>query len=161
MIRHSFTSEVFNNIYFRPLVKNKRDSLSDSNNYRAIALSSLIGKILDYILIDYFDNVLKSNSRQFAYKKDNSTTLCSYILMEVVQYYKKRNTNVIATFLDCSKAFDKVRFSKLFSILISKGMCPLITRLLLVMYSNIDGFVKWNNFKSDKIKILNGVKQGG
>ena len=161
MIRHSFTNQIFNIIYFKPLVKNKRESSSNSNNYRAIALSSLIGKILDYVLINHFDSVLQSNSRQFAYKKDNSTTLCSYVLMEVVQYYKQRNSNVIATFLDCSKAFDKIRFSKLFDILICKGMCPLITKLLLVMYSNIDGFVKWNDFKSDKIKIWNGVRQGG
>ncbi|MEL6989919.1 MAG: reverse transcriptase domain-containing protein, partial [Bacteroidota bacterium] len=60
-----------------------------------------------------------------------------------------------------SKAFDKVRYSKLFKILIDKGMSPLVSRLLIIMYSNIKAQVKWQGTWSDRFQIRNGVKQGG
>ena len=34
-----------------------------------------------------------------------------------------------ATFLDASKAFDRVRFDKLFELLIDKGVCTVVARL--------------------------------
>ena len=91
MLRHGYTDNIFNLIYFSPLVKNKRQDLSDSNNYRAIALNSLFGKIIDYIFINFFKNIFRSSDYQFAYKKDFSTTLCSFIMTETIQYYRQRN----------------------------------------------------------------------
>ena len=41
----------------------------------------------------------------------------------VKQYYKIRNSSVIAIFVDCSKAFDRILQSKLFDILSDKGVC--------------------------------------
>ena len=40
-------------------------------------------------------------------------------------------------------------------------MCPLVCKLLAVMYSNIEAEVNWNDWSSDKFNISNGVKQGG
>ena len=40
-------------------------------------------------------------------------------------------------------------------------MCPLIVRLLLNMYTHQKLQVKWNNIKSDKFNVTNGVRQGG
>ena len=145
MLRHGLSDLVFDLITFSPLVKNKRKDISNSDNYRAIALNNALCKILDYILIDYFRQVFQSSDYQFAYKSAFSTSLCSYLVMETVQYYVKRGSNVISTLLDCSKAFDKVRYGKLFNILIERGLCPLVTKLLIVMYSNIKAHVKWNN----------------
>ena len=34
-----------------PLIKNKRGNKCDSNNYRAIAISSIIGKLFDTVLL--------------------------------------------------------------------------------------------------------------
>ena len=34
-----------------PLIKNKRGNKCDSNNYRAIAISSLLGKLFDIIIL--------------------------------------------------------------------------------------------------------------
>ena len=39
-----------------------------------------------------------------------------------------------ATFLDASKAFDRVRFDKLFELLIEKGVCAVVACLLAFMY---------------------------
>ncbi len=34
-----------------PIPKNRRQSIVDSNNYRAITLSSIIGKVLDWVIL--------------------------------------------------------------------------------------------------------------
>ena len=148
-------------LFFHLWSKKKRKDLSTSDNYRAIALNSALCKLLDYIIIDYFQKLFQSSDYQFAYKKCFSTSMCTFMVMETVQYYVSRGSNVFATLLDCSKAFDRIRYGKLFDILMSKGLCPLVTRLLVTMYNNIEAKVKWNGIYSDSFKIRNGVKQGG
>ncbi len=51
-----------------PIPKNKRQSLCNSDNYRAIALSSIIGKILDWIILIKEEQSLSSSSLQFGFK---------------------------------------------------------------------------------------------
>ena len=48
---HSITIDAFNQALIIPIPKDKRKSLSDSANYRAIALSSIFCKLFEYILI--------------------------------------------------------------------------------------------------------------
>ena len=161
MLRHSYSSDIFNLVVFSPLIKDERKDHGDIDNYRAIALNSCIGKLLDYIILDFFKNKLRTSSNQFSYKEKFSTTLCTYVVMETIQYYQSRGTNVIASCLDFSKAFDMVKYSNLFDILIDRNICPLVLKLLIHFYSNIFGQVKWAGFRSDTFKINNGVKQGG
>ena len=161
MLRHCLSSNTFNAVIFSPIVKNQRKDITESSNYRAIAINSCLCKIFDYVVMDFFQSLFLSSSRQFAYKKNFSTTLCTYILMETIQYYTNRGSSVLVSLLDCSKAFDTVVFSKLFNILIRKGLCPLITRLLINLYCNIEASVVWNNHYSEKFKVNVGVKQGG
>ena len=56
-----------------PIPKNKLTSLSDLNNYRAIALSSLFGKIMDACIINKQCHVFKCHDLLFAYKANHST----------------------------------------------------------------------------------------
>ncbi len=51
-----------------PIPKNKQKSLSNSDNYRVIALSSIIGKILDWVILIKERHVLKSSNLQFGFK---------------------------------------------------------------------------------------------
>ncbi len=63
--------------------------------------------------------------------------------------------------LDATKESDRVKYSKLFSVLTERNICPLIIRLLLNMYLISPAVVSWNGVKSDQFKLCNGVKQGG
>ena len=161
MLLHGFSCNIFDLIKFSPLIKDKRKSHNDSNNYRAIAINSCVCKILDYVILDYFNDFFNSNDRQFAYKQKCSTTQCTFVLSETVEYYIKRNSKIIVTLIDCSKAFDRVNYKKLFNILYGKGMCPIVCRLMAVMYSSVVAKVEWNGFQSDEFNICSGVKQGG
>ena len=62
--------------------------------------------------------------------------MCTFMVLETIEYYRNNGGNVHAILLDASKAFDRVNYTKLFEKLIKKGMCPLTARLLLNMYTN-------------------------
>ena len=63
--------------------------------------------------------------------------------------------------LDASKAFDRVEYTKLFSLLVNRKLCPVVCRLLLYMYTNQRLCVKWGSQVSREFCVHNGVKQGG
>ena len=94
--------------------KDNRGSLSNSENYRGIALSNCICKIIDTVLLNKYSPFLATSSLQFAFKKHHSTVLCTAILLETVSYFKERTSNVYSCLLDASKAFDRINHRKLF-----------------------------------------------
>ena len=57
-------------------------------------------------------------------------------------------------------SLDRVEYSKLFSLLIKRHLCPAVCQLLLYMYTNHRLCVKWGSHVSRELLILNGVKQG-
>ena len=144
-----------------PIVKNKKSSLNDSNNYRGIALSSIIAKLLDIIILQKNCKNLKSSDLQFGFKEKSSTVQCSFVVDEVVNYYTRNNGNVYALYLDASKAFDRVRFDHLFELLLERNICPVVARLLSFIYVNQYCRVKWSSTFSKQFNVMNGVKQGG
>ena len=50
-----------------PIPKNKRGNKCDSNNYRQIAISSLLGKIFDTIILDKQKMSLETDVLQFGF----------------------------------------------------------------------------------------------
>jgi len=103
-------------------VKNLRTDICDSDNFRGIALTSCINKLFDWILLLKFQERIKSCNLQFAYKQYHSTTLCTLALKEVVKYYNSSGSDIYACLIDASKAFDRVRYDKLFSLLRDRGL---------------------------------------
>ena len=144
-----------------PLIKNSRKSSNDSDNYRGIAISSLFGKLFDWVLILTQPDALQSSNMQYAFKPDHSTAMCNFVVRENINYYNSHGSEVHAVLLDASKAFDRVNFVKLFHVLKSKGCCPNVIKLLIHMYTNQNMCVKWCNVKSKYFSVSNGVKQGG
>ena len=61
--------------------------------------------------------------------------------------------------LDASKAFDKVKYYKLFAALFERDISPFVLRLLLFMYTDQSLRVKWSNTLSEQFSVMNGVKQ--
>ena len=144
-----------------PIPKGKRCNDSNSENYRAITIGSLVGKIFDWVILLKNSDVLYSDDLQFGFKKDLSTTLCTAMVVETVAHYNVNGSNVYGLFLDASKAFDRINFHKLFRKLIDIKLPAIYVRSLLNNYTNSKLQVKWNNVKTDTFKCSNGVKQGG
>ena len=143
----------------QPIIKDKLGDKCSSSNYRAIGSSSLLLKLLDKIVLILFETSFKLAEQQFGFQKFSSTTLCSWSVKETVNYFLNRDTPVFACFLDMTKAFDLVNYSKLFSKLKSR-LSPLFLRLLAYIYLNQKCDVTWNNCRSPIFNVMNGVKQG-
>jgi len=65
------------------------------------------------------------------------THMCTIITMvskETISHYVHQNNRVFCTFLDASKAFDRVNYCKLFRILVERGLPPCVIRILINMY---------------------------
>jgi len=80
---------------------------------------------------------------------------------ETFAYYTVDNGAAFCTFLDATKAFDRVDFCKLYRELRKRKIPTIHLRLLLNMYTNITARINWNGAFSQSFDIRNGVKQGG
>ena len=143
-----------------PIPKGHGADASSSSNYRGIALSSILGKIFDSVIMSRYHEQLASSDLQFGFKPKSSTNCCTYVLKEVINHYTFNNSPVFSVFLDISKAFDKVRYCKLFRLLLRRKLPPIILRALLLLYTNNFLRVSWFGVTSNYFLAVNGVKQG-
>ena len=162
MVHHGFCPPSFICANIIPIPKGSKVNLSNSDKYRSRAISSLLGKILDHIIIERQSEALKTSHYQYGFKPNSSTVLCSTMVNKTVQYYAENGGKpVYVLLLDASKAFENVAFNVLFNELRNRSMCPRITKLLYYMYTNQVCTVKWDNELSDCFNVSNGVKQRG
>ena len=62
---------------------------------------------------------------------------------------------------DASKAFDKVNFVKLFSLLIDRNIPEVFLRIIMDLYTHQNLRASWNGVISTNFSVSNGVRQGG
>ena len=141
-----------------PIIHYTKATLTDSDKYRNIAISSILSKVLDYIIIDNQKLAPQTSDYQFGFKSNSLTVMCTTMVTETIQYYTENEMFILL--LDASKAFDKVVFDMLFNELVRKNVCPKITKLLLYVYANQNCDVQWDGALSNMLKIFNSVKQG-
>lgn len=143
-----------------PIVKDKLASVTDSSNYRSIAISSIILKLFDWVIILGYAENLQLDDLQFGYQTNVSTAMCTWTAVETIEYYQRNGSDVFTCLMDMSKAFDTVRHSTLFKKLLKQGLPTLIVRFLIASYRGQRARVKWSEEYSDFFEITNGVKQG-
>ena len=66
----------------------------------------------------------------------------------------------MVTLLNCSKAFDMVKFSTLFRKMSVAGVPPIVIRVLMYVYEEQFAWVKWGKSNSGQFRIGNGTRQG-
>ena len=161
MTVHGVTPKDMLSSVMLPIVKNKRVQSNCSDNFRAICLQSVLCKLLDLVLLDREKQSLITSELQFGFKAKHSTAIATSVLLQTVDYYIENGGRVYGLALDATKAFDRVEYSMLFKLLVSRGMNPLYVRLLMQMYVNQKVCVRYNGSKSEWFCPTNGVKQGG
>ena len=144
-----------------PIPKNQRKSLHNSNNYRAIALSSILGKLIDRIILSKYQNQFVTSDYQYGFKKGHSTVHCTFVVNEIIQYYNNNNSDVYSVLLDASRAFDRVNYLKMFKLLLKRNLCPCICKFLINLYTSQTIRVKWGDVITTQVLASNGVTQGG
>ena len=101
-----------------PIIKNKLGSVNTSSNYRSIAISSLILKLLDWVILILYGDVLGVDQLQFVYQPGCLTTMCTWTVIETVDYFLRHGGEVFACMMDMTKAFDLVKHSVSFLMLV-------------------------------------------
>ena len=91
-----------------PVPKDKRGSKSDSNNYRAIAISSILRKLFDSIIIKEQHFSLITDFLHFGCKENSSTIICTQLFIETIEYYNSNITDCFMLLLDASKLFYRI-----------------------------------------------------
>ena len=157
---HSHVSLVLLLATLVPIIKDKRGSICSSKNYRSIAISSLFLKIVDWIIILLHGESLQLDDLQFAYQPKCSTNMCTWLVVETIDYFLRNGGEVFACSMDMTKAFDLVVHSKLLGKLLAASMPAIVVRLLLVMYLTQYANVRWDGAFSVIFSLRNGCKQG-
>ena len=142
------------------LVKSSQKSNQDSGNYRGIALSSLFLKIFDWVVLILFNSELLCDENQFGFQAESSTVMCTWAVIEVINYFNSRGTPVYACLLDYRKAFDLVNHVRMFQNLIDRQVNPVVIRLMISMYLVQQCYVRWGQARSYSFDVTNGTRQG-
>ena len=161
MFTHGYYAYELRKATICPVPKDTQGNLCCSDNFRGIALSSAVNKVIDWIILKDNKSALSTSHLQFAFKEKSSTTMCTLALREVAAYYQEKGGKVLCTLLDASKAFDRLRYDKLFEILESRDLHPLTLRLLINLYEGQLTCARWLHENSDYFSSVNGIRQGG
>ena len=159
-IGHCYLPVPFMQSVVVPLVKSKGGDLTDVNNYRAIALSNTMCKVLETFFLSMVNTYNHFDTYQFGFKAGHSTSFSTFALKEVVDYYTGHGSHVFACFVDFTKAFDKVNYWKLFNQLMDDNVNCSVIALLAFWCSSQSCCIRWKTLLSDGFSVGNGTRQG-
>ena len=161
MLRHAYVPKSFQRGFMIPLIKDQQGNHSDLSNYRGITISPIASKIFEHVLKNKFQDHLLTSSQQFGFKPKHSTSHAVYCLKMTINYYVNNNSRVFCSFLDASKAFDRLVHSGLFLKLMERNVPKLFLDVIVTWYSDLQCQVKWGETMSDWFTLTAGVRQGG
>ena len=82
LVEHGYMPSVFRDTVILLIPKGGNTDLSQSSNYRGIALALCFGfsKLLEYCILEDFGSCFLSSHLQFGFKPGLSTTMCTGVL---------------------------------------------------------------------------------
>ena len=144
-----------------PLLKKRNLDPKCKNNYRPIALATVISKLYEKMLLSRYSKYLKTKDNQFGFKKATGCELCVFTLRQVISHYTTERTPLYICYLDASKAFDNVDFSLLLNKIKDRGIPQLVVEFFRYWFHNQQFQIKWGLLISALFSIEKGVRQGG
>ena len=161
MLLHGCVPRQFSRGTIIPIVKDRQGDNGDMNNYRGITIAPIMSKIFEYVLQNVFQPFLSTSQYQFGFKRKTSTSHAIYCLRQTIDYYTNHGSNVYCSFLDASKAFDRLVHSGLFLKLLQRGIPLSFLNVMISWYSCLQCKVRWGESLSSWFSIKAGVRQGG
>jgi retron-type reverse transcriptase len=130
---------------------------------QSIALAPTLSKVLEWCILIQFCIAFVTSSLQFGFKPGASTDLCTGLIKCGTAKYTVTMTLqcTAVSWMDASKAFDRVDHALLFKKLLQRNLPPTVVRTLISWYSDQRFNVLWDKTVSVDFSISNGVRQDG
>ena len=142
----------------------KKAKVTTLNDYRPVALTSVIMKVFERLVMQFLKNSTNSLSDplQFAYKANRSVDdAVSITLHKIVQHLDKPKSYVRILFLDFSSAFNTIAPQKLYDKLLeSLHVDPQMCRWILDFLLNRSQVVRVQGRISEPLVLNTGAPQG-
>ena len=142
----------------------KKGSKSDPQNYRPIALTSIIGKVMEQIIVQHVTNHLDHHDiirgSQHGFRRGRSTVTNLLAYLEDLTKAVDQGKNVDVLYIDFARAFDKVPHRKLISKVRGVGLSGAVLQWVEDWLSGRQQRVVIKGECSDWTDIKSGVIQG-
>ena len=143
-----------------PKVKDCRTQSMLFDDFRGIAISSILSKVFEHCILIRFSHYLSSEDNQFGFKKGVGCSHAIYTVRNIVDKLVKGGSTVNLCSLDLSKAFDKTNHHALLIKLMDRYLPVNLLDILGYWLFNSWSCVKWFNYYSTMFQIRFGVRQG-
>ena len=96
------------------------------------------------IIIMLFGTILGLHDLQFAYQPGISGNMCTWAVLETVDYFLRNNSEVFMCTMDMTKAFDVTVHSKLFTKMPKACLSTIFLRLSIFIQIEQFANVRWD-----------------
>jgi hypothetical protein len=142
----------------------KKGEINNPDNYRGVALTSIISKAYTFILnkrlVKWVEREEKIVEEQAGFRSGYSTADHIFTLYALVQKFLVKNTKLYIAFVDFRKAFDSVNRNILWHVLRKVGVHGKLYNALRGIYDSVIACVREKGYYSDYFNCPQGVKQG-
>ena len=132
------------------------------DNHRGISLLFIAGKILARILLNrlttHFDQGLLPES-QCGFRKERGTTDMVFAARQLQEKCQEQNSDLFSTYVDLTKAFDKVSREGLWKIMAKYGCPQKFISMAQQFHAGMQAQVQ-DNGETEPFPVTNGIKQG-
>ena len=131
-------------------------------NWRPITLLNIDYKIAAHALAARLKKVMPKiiNTDQNGYIKNRFIGFNIRLIQDIIDYSEKFNLDSCILFLDYTKAFDTIEWDFMLGSLKKFGFGESFQQWVKVLYTNITGSVKNNNWLTSKYSLSRGIRQG-
>jgi len=140
----------------------KKGDRTEIGNWRPLTMLCVDYKLLAKVLTDRLGEAMPHvvHVDQTCAVPGRSTRWNLQLLRDAVAWAEDRNLPLMLVALDQTKAFDRVQWSFMFSILERLGFGKVFIRWLRTLYMDVGSKVVVNGYLGDFFRLQSGVRQG-
>ena len=71
-----------------PIIKDKKGLITNTDNNRPIAVTTVVSKIMELVLLERLHSHLCTSDNQFGFKAGHGTDMCVFTLKQVVEFIR-------------------------------------------------------------------------